>query len=90
MHGTFLKVYNHLILIVPLHLQFTIFKIFFFKTQFYMWTIWSIIKCILMKFPQMYVEIWCSSSQIASLLYQRSMVLPRNEDNSSTISFFSK
>lgn len=52
-----------------------------------MWTIWSIIKCILMKFPQMYVEIWFTSSQIASFLYQRSMVLPRNEDNSSTISF---
>lgn len=52
-----------------------------------MWTIWGIIKCILMKFPQMYVEIWFTSSQIASFLYQRSMVLPRNEDNSSTISF---
>lgn len=53
-----------------------------------MWTIWSIIKCILMKFPQMYVEIWFTSSQKASFLYQRSMVQPRNEDNSSTISFF--
>lgn len=35
MHGTFLKVYNHLILIVPLHLQFTIFKIFFLNTILY-------------------------------------------------------
>lgn len=52
-----------------------------------MWTIWSIIKCILMVSTD--VEIWFTSSQIASFLYQKSMeLLPRNEDNSSTISFF--
>lgn len=52
-----------------------------------MWTIWSIIKCILMVSTD--VEIWFTSSQIASFLYQKSMeLLPRNEDNSSTI--FSK
>lgn len=52
-----------------------------------MWTIWSIIKCILMVSTD--VEIWFTSSQIASFLYQKSMeLLPRNEDNSSTFSFF--